>query len=189
MNVDIDIKRVVLKTKRLKLRSWQMSDLDDFYAYASVDGVGQMAGWSPHKDKEESKRILKHFIDERKTFAIVMDDRVIGSIGIEKYDETFMPEFEYLKGRELGFVLAKDKWGQGIMPEACRAVIKYLFEDVDLDFMTCSHFLDNDRSRRVQEKLGFHKYKYNESYTTKDGTIKPNQTNILFKEEWLDEPH
>ena len=48
----IDIGGVVLKTPRLVLRPWRMSDLADFYAYASVDGVGQMAGWKPHENRE-----------------------------------------------------------------------------------------------------------------------------------------
>ena len=69
-----------LKTSRLLLRPWKMSDLDDFYEYAKVDGVGQMAGWLPHKNKEESKQVLTKFIENKITFAIVYDNKVIGSI-------------------------------------------------------------------------------------------------------------
>ena len=47
MNGRIDITGVVLTTDRLTLRPWRESDLSDFYEYASVDGVGQMAGWIP----------------------------------------------------------------------------------------------------------------------------------------------
>ena len=54
MNVPIDISEVILTTERLTLRPWRLSDLDDFFEYASVDGVGQMAGWKPHENKEES---------------------------------------------------------------------------------------------------------------------------------------
>ena len=43
MNIPIDITQVTLKTDRLLLRPWRMSDLEDFYEYARVDGVGQMA--------------------------------------------------------------------------------------------------------------------------------------------------
>lgn len=49
MNKPIDITDVILTTDRLVLRPWRESDLDDFYEYASVDGVGQMAGWNPHR--------------------------------------------------------------------------------------------------------------------------------------------
>ena len=44
MNAEIDISKTILKTERLTLRPWRQEDSDDFYEYASVDGVGQMAG-------------------------------------------------------------------------------------------------------------------------------------------------
>ena len=111
MNAPIDISGVTLRTPRLLLRPWQESDLDDFYEYASVDGVGQMAGWLPHKDKAESARILKMFIDEKKTLALEFEGKVIGSIGIERYDEEKLPEMASQRCREIGYVLSKDYWG------------------------------------------------------------------------------
>lgn len=81
MNKAIDVSAVVLETERLTLRAFRPEDLEDLYEYASVDGVGQMAGWQPHRNKEESSRILKSFIDGRHTFAIVHDGKVIGSVG------------------------------------------------------------------------------------------------------------
>ena len=47
MNKSIDISNVILHTERLVLRPWKENDLNDFYEYACVDGVGQMAGWTP----------------------------------------------------------------------------------------------------------------------------------------------
>ena len=70
MNPNIDISGVTLKTERLILRPWRNSDLDDFYAYASVDGVGQMAGWNPHESKEDIRKILDMFIDNKKCFRL-----------------------------------------------------------------------------------------------------------------------
>ena len=87
MNAPIDISAVVLQTERLTLRPWRETDLEDFYAYASVDGVGQMAGWTPHKDKAESQSILSRFIAGKHVFALEHRGRVIGSLGIEKYNE------------------------------------------------------------------------------------------------------
>ncbi len=159
MNANVDISNVILKTERLTLRPWRYEDLDDFYEYASVDGVGQKAGWLPHKNKEESLRILTSFVEKKKTFAIEYNGKAIGSVGIEYYNEDDLPEFKDLKGRSIGYVLAKDYWGQGMMPEAVKAVIKFCFQEIKLDFLSCGHYLDNDRSRRVQEKCGFKHYK------------------------------
>ena len=155
MNKEIDITGVVLKTERLTLRPWRESDLGDFYEYASVDGVGQMAGWNPHKNLEESKMILSLFIDGKNEFAIEYQGKVIGSLGIKPYKEENYPELTALQGREIGYVLSKAYWGQGLMPEAVKAVIDWLFRDIQLDFIICGHFDWNSQSRRVIEKCGF----------------------------------
>lgn len=82
MNEKIDISNVILKSERLTLRPWKEDDLEDFYEYASVDGVGQMAGWWPHESKEVSKAVLDDFIAGKKTFALEYEEKVIGSLGI-----------------------------------------------------------------------------------------------------------
>lgn len=186
MNIKIDISNVVLKTERLVLRPWEKEDLDDFYEYAKVDGVGQMAGWLPHENREKSLMILNMFIEEKKTFAIVYNGKVIGSLGIEEYDESELPEFENKKAREIGYVLSKDYWGRGYMPEAVREVIRYCFEDLKLNFLVCGHFVDNDQSRRVQEKCGFKHYKL-VKHETRYGIVKDSWLSILENKKLLDE--
>lgn len=159
MNAFIDVSEVVLKTERLILRPFNLEDVDDLYEYAHVDGVGQMAGWLPHKNKEESFKILKVFIEEKKTFAIEYNGKVIGSIGIEKYPESELEEFKEKRGREIGYALSKDYWGQGIVAEGVNKIIEYLFNEVRLDFLICGHFYFNSQSYRVQQKCGFEHYK------------------------------
>ena len=178
MNVEIDISNVILHTDRLTLRPWTMNDLQDLFEYASVDGVGQMAGWLPHQDIEESRKILQMFISEKKTFALEFGGKVIGSLGIEEYHEKELPEFHDKRGRELGFVLSKNYWGRGLMPEAVQAVIKYLFVTVGLDFIVCGHFVENLQSQRSQEKCGFKHYKL-VKYTTRTGVVKDTWLSIL----------
>ena len=182
MNAYIDISDTVIKTERLTLRPWKNSDLDDFFEYASVPGVGEAAGWPHHKTKEESEKILDMFIREKKTFAIEYEGKVIGSVGIELYDEDQLPEFADKAGREIGFVLSKDYWGKGLMPEAVSGVIKWLFDEVGLDFIVCGHSPENLRSKRVQEKCGFSPYK-NGTFTTSDGEQRETCLKILFRKE------
>lgn len=178
MNAKVDISDVILHTQRLTLRPWTLDDLTDLYEYASVDGVGQMAGWLPHKNIDETRVILQHFIAEKKTFAIEFNGKVIGSLGIEQYDEKELPEFQSKRGREIGYVLSKNYWGRGLMPEAVKAAIKYLFDDLKLDFIVCGHFVDNVQSMRVQEKCGFKHCKL-VKYTTRYGLVKDGWISIL----------
>ena len=56
MNAEININNVILETERLILRAWEITDLDNFFEYASVNGVGEKAGWEHHKcSKRKSK--------------------------------------------------------------------------------------------------------------------------------------
>ncbi len=162
MNANVDITNVVLKTNRLILRPFNEDDLEDLFEYASVEGVGERAGWKHHENIAETTQILEMFIKEKKTFAVVLkeNNKVIGSIGIEKYGrEESLSEFFDYKGREIGFVLSKDYWGQGLMLEALKGVIEYCFNELDYDFLLCGHFDFNTQSARVQEKLGFIPYR------------------------------
>ena len=173
MNVPIDISSTVLHTERLTLRPWRESDVDDFYEYASVDGVGQNAGWLPHESIDKSREILQKFIEGKKVFALEYEGKAVGSLGVEKYDEEAFPEYARLRCRELGFVLAKPLWGRGLMAEAVMRVCRWLFEQQGLDAIFCGNFVFNTQSARVQEKCGFkpvgrvkHETRYGAVYDT-----------------------
>lgn len=181
MNAEFKVNNKIIETKRLILRAFTLKDLDDFYEYASVQGVGERAGWAHHKSKQESQEILKRFIAEDKTFAICLkkDGKVIGSLGVEKYGlEESLTEFNGYLGREIGYVLAKPYWGKGIMPEAVTAVIEYLFKEIDLDFLICGYYDFNSQSKRVQEKCGFKPYR-KLVMDTRMGTKEPGVLNLL----------
>ncbi len=162
MNADFKINGKVIETERLILRAFVPTDLDDFYEYSSVDGVGEMAGWNHHKSKEESQKILNLFINNDTVFAICSrkSHKVIGSLGVRKYDlEDTLTEFKNYYGRKLGYVLSKDYWGNGLMPEAIKAVINYLFKELNIDFLLCGHYNFNIQSKRAMEKCGFKPYR------------------------------
>ena len=182
MNKQIDITNVVLTTDRLTLRPWRESDLNDFYEYASVDGVGQMAGWNPHRNVEESKMILAHFIKGKHVFALEHQGKVIGSLGVEEYSEENYPELDALQGREIGYVLSKACWGQGLMPEAVKAVIGWLFDEIQLDFIIVGHFDRNAQSKRVIEKCGF-QYIKTTKFETRYDTVENSIEYILYHPE------
>ena len=65
------------------------------------------------------------------------------------------------------------------MTEAVRAVIDYLFEQIDLDFLVVSHFAHNGRSRRVIEKCGF-RYLREGTFETQYETVEPTREYLLW---------
>lgn len=157
MDININLSETVLETEHLILRPFKEADLDDFYEYASVPGVGEMAGWDHHRSREESKRILGMFISEKNIFAVVYkeNNKVIGSLGLHGSWANNDPDHSGLKVKEIGYVLSKDYWGHGLMPEAVKEVIKYCFDTLGLDALTICHFVTNSQSKRVIEKCGF----------------------------------
>lgn len=145
-----------LSTNRLVLRAFTMEDLADFYEYCKDPDTGIHAGWKPHESMEESRDILHHFIEEREVWAICekQSGKVIGSIGLHR-DSKRRRNFNQC--RMMGYVLSKAYWGQGLMTEAAKEVLRHAFEDLKLEMVTISHFSYNQRSARVIEKLGFHR--------------------------------
>lgn len=157
-----------LTTPRLILRPFTLNDLSDFNRYSSIPGVGEMAGWPHHQSLDESLKVLQMFLEEQNVLAIVdqVTNHVIGSVGVHASKLEQTPEYANKKIIELGYVIAKPYWGRGMMVEACKAVIKYLFEVEGYEVLTCGHFIENNQSRRVIEKLGF-KYHSDDVYQAK----------------------
>lgn len=185
MNLNIDITGIILETEHLILRPFEKNDLNDFNEYARVPGVGEMAGWIHHQSIEESGKILEMFIYGKNTFAILdkISGKVIGSFGIEKYDEKLVgEEFKNLKCIEIGYVLSKDFWGRGYMTEAGLAVLKYCYEVLSLDAVFCGYFKRNTQSMRVTEKLGF-KYLLDHITTTRYETEEDAILTVLYRSE------
>ena len=178
MIAPVDVSGVTIETQRLLLRPWQPTDLQDFYEYASVDGVGQMAGWLPHESVEKSRQILNMFLEGKDTFAIVLKEtnKVIGSLGIDSsIDIADIPGY----GREIGYVLSKDYWGRGLMPEAVEAAINFCFRVLRMDYLACGHFEWNHQSRRVIEKCGFQFWK-DVAFKTRAGDMENTRLYILY---------
>ena len=115
----------ILETARLLLRPFTVDDAQAVYAYASHPEVGPPAGWNPHGSVEESRRVIETIFMPAHTLAVVRksDGRLIGSAG---YVGKHRPELG-LPSEEVGYALARDCWGQGLIPEAVEAILRHAF--------------------------------------------------------------
>lgn len=184
MDIKVDFTDLVIKTDRLILRAFNDNDLEDLYAYAKTPGLGEMAGWPHHKSIEDSKEVLERFKKNKDVLAIEKEGKVIGSIGLHPVDSEFYKEFEDKKGKEIGFVLSEDFHRQKIMTEAVKALMKYAFEDLGLDYISAGYFRGNFKSRWFQQKLGF---SYYGSHVVKVamGNFEPTHQTIFTKEDYF----
>jgi len=184
MDIQINTDNIVIETECLLLRGFRETDLADMYEYASVPGVGEMAGWPHHESIETSAYILRRFMEHKEVLAIVhkAEGKVIGSLGIHASWANEEDAYKHLKVKEIGYVLAKPYWGQGLMPEAVCAVIAYGFEKLGLEGFTCGHFAHNAQSRRVIEKCGFRFVRESEYYAEQLDETVADKKYILLKE-------
>ncbi|WP_283624404.1 GNAT family N-acetyltransferase [Clostridium butyricum] len=144
----------ILESKRIILRPWQISDLDDLHEFMSNEQVARLSGFKVKRNKGESLRILKQFIidssDSLWAVELKNNNKVIGWVELHEY-----PNRINKNSKEIGCVLSEKYWGQGLVPEALKEVISYGFNEERLKFIICSHFLNNNQSKRIIEKCGF----------------------------------
>ena len=178
-----DMMSVVLETERLTLRAWTEDDAEACFDYAKDPRVGPAAGWPVHSDEEESRQIIKDVLAVPETYAIVLKETgvPIGSVGLHFITDISKEADE----AELGYVLSPAYWGQGLVPEAGEEMLRHAFRDLDLNRVWCAYYEGNDKSRRVQEKLGFKFVDFRENVINEQlGEVKNMYVSCLTKEEW-----
>jgi YrbI family 3-deoxy-D-manno-octulosonate 8-phosphate phosphatase len=89
---------------------------------------------------------------------------------------------------ELGYWLGKPFWGRGYMPEAAREMIRHGFEDLGMNTIWCGYFEGNQKSKRVQEKIGFVYHHTREKVSVPlMKEVRTEHRNIMTKERWMAE--
>ena len=144
-----------LETERLILRPWCEQDAEDLYILAKEPDIGPPAGWPPHTSVENSREIIKNVLSAPETYAVCLKEngRPVGSVGLKTGDATDMTD--RLDECELGYWIGKSFWGQGLIPEAARVLLRHAFENLNMQTVWCGYYDGNAKSRRVQDKLGF----------------------------------
>lgn len=146
----------MIETDRLFLRPWQESDAESLYKYASDPDIGPIAGWSPHTSVENSLDIIRTIFAAPETYAVVLKatGEPVGCCGImfsNSFNSADMKQGE----AEIGYWIGKPYWGQGLIPEASKALLSRCFNELELDAVWCVYYDGNVKSKRVCEKCGF----------------------------------
>ena len=176
----------MLKTERLILRRFEESDAENVFEYAKDPAVGPIAGWPPHKSVGESLEVIRNVFSAAECYAVCLkeDGKAIGAIELKLNGHTDMTDRD--DECELGYWLGRPFWGQGIMPEAAREMLRHAFEDLGMQNVWCGYYDGNTKSKRVQEKCGF-RYQW----TTKDVDVplmhekRTGHVNLMTKDSWF----
>lgn len=147
---------MILKTENLILRPWEEGDAEYLYHFAKNPKIGPIAGWPPHECVEFSLNIINTVFSKKETYAITLNEIPIGCISL-----LIHPDGNHYWGDgsgELGYWIAEDYWGQGLVVEASKTLIEHAFKDLNLNQIYATYRIENTQSKRVLEKLGFKYY-------------------------------
>jgi RimJ/RimL family protein N-acetyltransferase len=144
-------REIEIRTARLVLRSFRTNDVEDALAYRDDP---EFARFLPHVPQPFTRADAEVFVtlnmtepwETLPTFAVVLEDRVIGTVNFD-VDPT-------IRSAMLGYAIARAHWGRGIAVEAATAAMDWAFAEHDLGEIWASTDPAHVRSRRVLEKLG-----------------------------------
>lgn len=173
LRYNIDLSETTIETKRLLLRSFKLTDINDYFNYANNKNLEINSGFISPTTILEAEEEVKSFMAERSVLALTLNDVVIGHINLLK---KYYPAFGGLRYRELSYVLSEEYQHQGLMQEALSSLITYLFKTIKLDIICVSVNKLNQRSLNTILNLKFRQYH------TKGKTL----FYYLAKEDWQD---
>lgn len=175
----------MLTTERLLLRKWTEDDADSLFEYAKAPDIGPIAGWKPHRSKEESLEIIKNVLNGEECYAICEknSNTAIGAIELRLNKYTDMTDKD--DECELGYWLGKPFWNRGYMTEAAKEIIRHAFEDLGMNAVWCGYYDGNIKSKRVQEKVGFVYHHTCENVPVALlNEVRIGHTNVMSKQHW-----
>lgn len=140
-----------LETDRLRLRPFESMDVDVILEMDMDPEVMYHFPTMPTNADEHAAQFLRDFEEgERFKFFYLIEDKVsgkgVGWIFIRPTEDGCWPE--------LGYRLTKRAWGQGIVPEAAKAMMAYVFKAWGAHAVAAVIVSENHKSIRVAEKLG-----------------------------------
>ena len=166
-----------------KIRKWKLTDAKDIAVALSNKKIqDNLRDGLPYPYSEQDgidfiSSMLSANEDETFAFAITLDDKVIGSIGV------FRQQNIHRQTAEMGYYIAEEHWGKGIMTEAVKQICDYVFKNSDILRIYAEPFAYNTGSCRVLEKAGFQYEGTLRNNAVKNGKVIDMKMYSLLREE------
>ncbi|MEO7909583.1 MAG: GNAT family protein [Roseiflexaceae bacterium] len=176
----------VLETERFLLRAVTLDDVADMFRVMSDPQVTRYFGMLPMAtpaQAQERVQAIQAAFQEQNGVRWAIADRASGQlVGTCGFWRLIKPHDR----AEIGYELAQDWWGQGVMTEALDVMLQFGFTRMGLHSVEAQIHPANTGSRRVLEKLGFIREGYfRENYLDLvEGRFTDTAVYSLLKESW-----
>ena len=156
----------------IQIRPWELTDAADIVGVINnkkvLDNLRDGIPF-PYTEKDAAEFINSMLNAEKESsyaFAIVVNEKVVGSIG------AFRQSNIHNRTAEMGYYVGEEYWGKGVCTTAIRLICRYVFDNTDIMRIFAEPFSDNIASCRVLEKAGFQYEGTLRSNAVKNGQIK-----------------
>ncbi|MBR2726536.1 MAG: GNAT family N-acetyltransferase, partial [Solobacterium sp.] len=141
-----------IKGDRLVIRKVEEKDAEGLQELVDSPAVYR---WLPtflcERKYRDVHRVIEHLYDECRQESLILgiclEEGFCGLMELYGYKEE-------IHKISVGYRLLERYWGQGIAPEAVRAILRFGFIELRLHRIEAHYMEGNDRSRRVMEKVG-----------------------------------
>jgi ribosomal-protein-alanine N-acetyltransferase len=166
-----------------KIREWQIEDAENLASVINNKKIqdnlrdGLPYPYTVEDAKEYITSMLSADKEETYAFAITVDDKAIGSIGVFRCNNI------HFRSAEMGYYIAESYWGKGIGTSAVKQTCKYIFEHTAIIRIFAEPFAYNTASCHILEKAGFQCEGILRKNAMKNGVILDMKMYALIKED------
>lgn len=172
------------ETDRLRIRKISSADVEDVFALFSNPEVARFWAWPAWGSLAQASAFVEETLESYRVAKFAQmgiehkaSSRLIGTLTVLHYNAQ-------CRRAEVGYSLARSLWGQGLMREAMRALITYLFDEMNLNRIEADIHPANAGSRKLLEHLGFKKEGYFRERWIVNDEISDSEMYGLLKSDW-----
>ena len=173
-----------IKTERLTLRRYTVEDARQMYDnWAKDPRVTRFLTWPPHASPELTAELLKEWVaayiaPNNYNWVMEYEGQCIGSVSVVRCNDRN-------ESAELGYCMGYGYWNKGLMTEAVKAVIAFLFDEVGFHRVVIRHAVQNPASGRVAQKCGLtYEGTEREVFKDREGVFLDIAGYSILREEW-----
>ncbi|MBN2110028.1 MAG: GNAT family N-acetyltransferase [Methanosarcinaceae archaeon] len=175
-------REMVIETDEFTLRPWKDEDAERLAIIANNKKVSNcLRDGFPYPYSIDDAKGFIYLARQSEVnfvgFAIDIDGVLVGSVGTYPKDDV------HRKNMEIGYFLAEEYWGRGIMTNVVKCMIQYIFENFGIVRIYAEPFASNTASRRVLEKAGFRQEGVLKNSIIKDGVVQDSCIYAILREE------
>lgn len=176
---------LALEGREVTLKLGTPDQVADYVAYyrenrtylAPYEPKREEAFYTEAGQRKSLEEMFKNYLNGfAVNFGVYREERLIGKVQLSNL------LYGGFRSALLGYALSKEQEGKGLMLDALETVVEYAFTDLGLHRLEASTLLDNHRSQRTLERLGFRKVGLNPGYLHINGAWRDHCTYALIKE-------